>query len=366
MSPGEVAAAVAAHGLAGSLWDPPREPLADEEWRAVLNTVTYQRYPGLLLDAIESERFAATPHQRDEAQEAHETSMLVALRLEQRLVAVSTALVDAGIDHRVLKGSAYAALVYPDPALRSFGDVDLLIPADRFADTVQLLEQRGYLRLWPEIHAGYDRRFGKGATLRDDEGIELDLHRTFSLGPFGLGIDAATVFANPVKFELAGTALQALEPDMMFLHACFHAALGDLPPRTLALRDVAQLLLLNDVDEVRVLDVAAEWGAECVVARAVRLSWEALRLADVTRVSSWAMHYEPTPRDQRLLDTYVGERRSHTAKSLASLRVIPGVRHKVAFLWASLFPSREFVESRSGSRAAWVRRGLGRTAKGAE
>lgn len=364
MSPDDVAAAVAAHGLAGTLWDLPGEPLADDDWHVVLNTAINQRYPGLLVAAIESERLAVTAHQREQAEECHATSMMVALRLEQRLVQVSAVLAGAGIDHRVLKGAAVAALVYPDPALRSFGDVDLLIPAGRFAEAVQLLDAQGYRRLWPEIHRGYDARFGKGATLRDDDGVELDLHRTFALGPFGHGVDAATVFANPSSFTLAGETLLALEADMMFLHACYHAALGDVPPRTVALRDVAQLLLGGGVDEARVLAVAQRWGAECVVARAVAMSWEALRLADITRVSAWAATYTPTPRDERLLATYVGEQTSHTAKSLASLRVIPGVRRKAAFLWASLFPSREFVESRSGSRAAWVRRGIGHSGKG--
>lgn len=363
MSPEGVANAIAAYGLAGSMWDLPAEALTDDGWQVVLNTAIVQRYPGLLLQAIEDGALAATEHQREQAQEAHEVSMLLALHLDRHLLDVSAALAEAGVDHRVLKGAAYAALVYPDPALRSYGDVDLLIPGPQFTAAVELLEPLGYRRLWPEIHSGYDARFGKGATLAHDDGVELDLHRTFALGPFGLTVDLDEVLAHKAEFVLAMTTFTALDIDAMFMHACFHAALGDWPPRTLALRDVAQLLLVRGVDESAVMEMAVAWKAEAVVARAVQMTWEHLRLADVTRLSAWAANYQPNARDERRLATYVGENTSYTAKSLASLRVIRGLRSKAAFLRASVLPSRDFVQSRSGSRAAWLRRGLRRTGK---
>ena len=364
MSPHDVAAALGAYGLAGTMWDLPTKPLAADAWPTLLNTVTTQRYPGFLLQAIHDGALAATEQQREQAEDAHETSMILALVLERHLLGVNAALSGAGVDHRVLKGSAYAALVYPDPALRSFGDVDLLVAGADFDTAVTTLAEHGYHRVWPQIREGYDARFGKGATLRDDTDIEVDLHRTFTLGPFGLTVDAGAVLAEVAEFHLGGVVLRALGPDMMFMHACYHAALGDWPPRTLALRDVAQLLLACDVDEARVLEVAAAWQAEAVVAAAVQMAWDTFRLADVTRLSAWAASYRPNPREAKMLATYTGERRSHTAKSLASLRVIPGLRAKAAFLRASLFPTRDFVDSRSASRAAWVRRGLRQAGKG--
>lgn len=364
MSPHDVATAVGAYGLPGTMWDLPTTPLADDVWRQVLDIVTTQRYPGFLLRAIQDSALAATEHQREQAEDLLDTSMVVALRLEQCLLEAASAFEQAGVDHRVLKGAAYAALVYPDPALRSFGDVDLLVPGADFDTAVQVLVGLGYHRLWPEIRRGHDARFGKGATLCDDRGIEMDLHRTFTLGPFGLTVDLDAAFADPAEFSLAGMPLLALGPDMMFMHACYHAALGNSPPRTVALRDVAQLLLECDVDESRVFELAAAWQAAAVVASAVRMAWDTFRLADVTRLSAWAANYRPSARDAKMLATYTGDDRSYTAKSLASLRVIPGLRAKAAFVWASLFPSREFVDSRAGGRVAWMRRGVRQAGKG--
>ncbi|MBA3621797.1 MAG: hypothetical protein H0W51_05695 [Euzebyales bacterium] len=59
-----------------------------------------------------------------------------------------------------------------------------------------MLGNCGYRRSWPQLRPGFDRRFGKGAPLRRDEGWELDLHRTFVMGPFGLTVDLDGLFAS--------------------------------------------------------------------------------------------------------------------------------------------------------------------------
>ena len=49
----------------------------------------------------------------------------------------------SGLDHRALKGAAVAHLDYPDPALRSFIDVDLLVRAEEWDDAIQVLREAG-------------------------------------------------------------------------------------------------------------------------------------------------------------------------------------------------------------------------------
>lgn len=350
--------AVAADGIAGATKDMPHEPLGTPEWQRLLNDVGDQRIPGLLLRAVVEERFPISAAQRESLARAHERAMLVCLQLEQRLLRLSRALEAADIDFRVLKGSAYAALVYPDRALRAFGDNDVLVPSEQFDAAMAALGAAGYRRYWPELRPGYDRRFSKGVTLRDSDDFELDLHRTFALGPLGLTVDLETVFAGAESFHLGGTELPALDAESRFLHACYHAALGDDPPRLMALRDVAEIALNHEIDDGRVLQVAQDWRGLCVVARAVRLTWETFGIADVTRLSAWASGYQPTGEEMRLLATYLDGTSSHTAKSLASLRVIPGLRNKAAFVWASLFPSKDFVSTRDSGRMSWLRRGL--------
>ena len=74
-----------------------------------------------------------------------------------------------GIPLVILKGAA-AAVYYPIPSRRSFGDIDFLVLPERFMDTVKLLEENGYIRGEDnERHIAYR----KG-------GIHFELHRRYS------------------------------------------------------------------------------------------------------------------------------------------------------------------------------------------
>ena len=115
--------------------------------------------------------------------------LLRVLSLEQQLVAVASLLADAGIESRVLKGSAYAHLDYPDPALRSFIDLDLLFRPSDIARAVAVLgvgrfhahPSRATAGIRPPVRQGHDAARATG--------FEIDLHRTFVLGPWGVRVD---------------------------------------------------------------------------------------------------------------------------------------------------------------------------------
>lgn len=84
----------------------------------------------------------------------------------------------------VLKGCA-AAMYYPKPFLRSMGDVDLLVPRNRFDDAMILIESNGYVcvegkgddgqPLQGVRHIGYIKN-----------GIEFELHHHFSSKGFNI------------------------------------------------------------------------------------------------------------------------------------------------------------------------------------
>src|SRR4029453_14814298 len=118
--------------------------------------------------------------------EHHLHWMTQCLRAERLLLRVTDCLDAHGIEARVLKGSALARTVYADPAWRAFGDVDLLVPAPRIDEVARLVaEQLGGVRRFPGRRPSFARGFGKDVLIRAD-GIELDIHRTFVTGPFGL------------------------------------------------------------------------------------------------------------------------------------------------------------------------------------
>ena len=336
----QLAAVIGAHGLATSLPAPPKDPLDAQRWSALAAWVAHGRITGLCVQAIGDGALAATPAQAREAATAHALAIGVTELLERFLLEVVGVLTRCGIDYRVLKGPAVARLDYSNPGLRTFGDIDVLVPADDFDRAVRALVEAGCTRRTPQLRPNFDRRFGKGAVLVEPRGFELDLHRTFVSGPFGLWSHPADLFAASSSFTVAGVELRALAPEDRFLHACFHADLTRWV-RLSTLSDVAQLLIGRELDVDRVRGRAASWRADAVIARGITLAWETLGLSAVTPLSAFAATYEPDRHELRAVQASLGEAGDRPSKAVEGLRAIPGVRLKVAYAHAFLWPSRE-------------------------
>jgi hypothetical protein len=205
------------------------------------------------------------------------------------------------------------------------------------------------------VRAGFDRRFGKGASFKGPTGRELDVHRTFVMGPYGLMLDLQEVWASSDRFELAGRSFETLDVEQRFLHACYHAAVGNARTRLGPLRDLVGMLQRSDqaVDVERARALSDRWQSTAVVARAVQLAWDVFALAE-TPLARWAREFSPTPRDQRALRTYLDLDMGYAARCYAALRAIPGLRAKAAFASALAFPDPSYGAGRhQGHRRRW-------------
>ncbi len=129
--------------------------------------IKHERIPGLLVRAILDGALAATPEQTEEAVLAHRASMVTALALEATLIRTAAVLQGAGIDYRVLKGTGVAHLDYPDPSLRSFGDVDLLVRSSQFDAAVEALVAVGHRRRFSEPRPGVRSPLRQGQLPRE-------------------------------------------------------------------------------------------------------------------------------------------------------------------------------------------------------
>ncbi len=86
-----------------------------------------------------------------------------------------------------------------------FGDIDLLVPGSDFDRAVDV-GRAGHQRFHPEPRPGFDRRFSKGTSFRTTDGLEIDLHRSFTMGPFGVRLDLESVWE---RSESSGWATPA-------------------------------------------------------------------------------------------------------------------------------------------------------------
>ena len=325
-----------------------------------LRRVEVGKLIGLTAAAIENGDLPVTGEQRTTVAGRHMRAMCQALRLERLLLELADCLDEAGIEMRVLKGSAVAQLDYENPYLRPFVDVDLLVPSESFDHAVTVLERAGVGRIWRTPRAGFDRRFGKGATLRSTDGYEVDLHRTFVLGPWGLTVKLSDLWSDSRAIELGGRKLLALSDEARLMHAAIHATLGhtsSLP--YLPSRDIAEMLLFGTVDVAAVRALASRWQMEAVLAEGVALAWSLLDLADVTSLSAWAEGYQPSDLDRHRRSVYLPGAATYTAKSLAAISALPRLRDRVSMATSLAFPSRQFLEDRGISYGDWLRRGIG-------
>lgn len=356
--------ALASHGLPGEARTISDTPLSDRVWRAFVAGVVDQQLMGLLADAVERGAMAVTESQRDDVGQYEERVASTSLRLDELLVRTVTSFEEAGIDVRVLKGAALAYSAYPDARLRPYRDVDLLVRPDAFDDALQLLMAADGLARFREPRRGFIRRFGKGLAVRLPGGLEVDLHRTFVSGPFGLTVDLDELFELSTPFVVGGRTFHGLGTEERFVHACYHAVLGSAPARILPIRDVAQLATSPGLDSHRARKLAGRWSAGVIVAHAVDTAWNALALTDQGELASWAAEYRPSRSEVRNLDVYRSPRHRYAKQSIAALRAIPGLRDRVAYAGAMLVPDRRYLAERDGRYARRFARAV-RLARGA-
>ena len=183
--------------LRSAMWGEERFPYQappDAEWKDIIEELKNQTVQFLVIDLLIRER----PH-KAEAYFASTAKVMMhlgnLLELQQELCQHLEA---AGIPCAVVKGAA-AAVLYPQPANRLIGDIDLLVKPEDFDRACQLVAQDAKFLGETPRHTEY--------RLRD---VVVELHRSFSTLP-----DQEQRKLSDQKI-FAG--LDALEKDMLEEH----------------------------------------------------------------------------------------------------------------------------------------------------
>ena len=121
------------------------EPVAAEDPAGLVDAAVAHRVVGAAVRALDTKRLVLPATQEQALRDAEMVGALrsALMRRELDLIAepLSGALETPPI---VLKGPAIADRFYPDPRLRSFADLDLLVPRTRLDEAVAALEGLGY------------------------------------------------------------------------------------------------------------------------------------------------------------------------------------------------------------------------------
>lgn len=324
-----VLAAAAAAGLPGTEG---REPVAvpAEVLDDLLRVARMDRLAGVLSAAILDGVLIAPESAASAIRDTWHEQLRATVLVEALAVEIAEILQDAGVTWRLLKGPALAHLDYPDPSIRPFGDVDLLIHPDSWGPALRLLAEAGWRRDVAELGPGFDERYGKGATLTNRDGLELDLHRRLAVGRFGVRLPSEALFAGTATVAVGGRSLPALAAPDRLLHACFHAALGGFREFR-AHRDVAQLLLVTAADWEATIRTATRWRVESVVARAIVDAFGILGPGLAHPAFDWARASRIRRADAYVLDLFAAER-PYRSQALTAVPDLLG-RGAARYLW---------------------------------
>ncbi len=254
-------------GLPG--WGPelPRRPLGPESWEALVRLATRER---VLPQLVESVRrgFPVSAEQAGQLDTLTQRAALAALTLEAAVADTVGRLDAAGIESRLLKGHATGHLVYPSPAWRHTGDVDVAVRLRDFAAAHAVVSTRAEQSCSRALGPRFET-LEKAVTYRHPHGVEIDLHRWVSGEVGRYGVREEDLFARPTTVEIGGRRVSCPSHEVLLVHSALH--LSSRQVRHTALVDFAWLAHAPALSAPEVVAVAGRGGSLPVLAWATRL-----------------------------------------------------------------------------------------------
>jgi hypothetical protein len=142
----------------------------------------------------------------------------------------------------VIKGAAVGAC-YPDPGLRAFGDLDLLVPQVQLELSEKALNRLGYSCSGPKAWWS-DHHYHLPPMVSDKGWLVVEVHwRLDDEGAVGR-LPAEDLWARALPWSVAGQPALRLEPVDTALHLCCHAVVQHRA--RLGLRPLCDLVQVTD------------------------------------------------------------------------------------------------------------------------
>lgn len=260
----------------------------------------------------------------------------------------------AGVPLVVLKGAALSAILYPEPGLRPFGDIDLLIHRADLGAAQSIMVDCGY-KMIGERHDKFSEKFLKSLNYSalGPPSPAVDLHwHLFAPAYYRRRITMEYFWRNPLRYVLAGRDAQALAPIQQLVHLSAHAGLHHLRVPLVWLYDMTRWIQRFQPEII--------WD---------EFVWAAQRLelaSAIARTLSSAVEWWNAPVPRAVLEQ-LGQTRSGAgarlvyaiysspqggARSVVDMLYQEGLANKVGYATQLLLPSQEYMEARKPSQSA--------------
>lgn len=337
----------AAFPLGDAVSAPP--PMGAAVWKTLSETAQQNGLSGMFFRAIEILGRSDVPVEvHDAGQDKFRRSALAQALAFRELEAVMQECAQATLPVVVLKGAALAQTLYPERALRPFGDLDVLIHRADAARLRERLLARGLVEA--TVTYGFDPTiYGEMAfyptRTRD---TMLDLHWEL-VAPtyYRQRMDLGWFWRNTESFSLGEQTGLIFNPTAQFVHLAAHVGLHHQDNMRLVwLYDLA-LLMARRGNEI-------EWRAADAFARQAGLTRPLRAMLEATR-ARWGIAlpseteglFQPSPFALGERAVYAVTTTRYTeARMLADALATPGLGNKLRFVRRHLVPDAAYMRSR--------------------
>ncbi len=253
-----------------------------------------------------------------------------------------------------LRGLALAERLYGDITTRPMGDLDLLVRKDDLPEVAAILRGLGFSEM--DRRPGFAQAFYYTLKFfKERHGwIIVEPHWTLAYPPFADRVDMEEVWKRCARGRVVGVETWLLAPEDLFFHLCLHLTHHD---------GAAPLLWLYELDRLlREGGEKLEWSRVVALAQHAKLGFFLVRALRTLQAQL------ATPIPEGILDQFSeAPPRSIEGKlvrlleasgvdgkeSLALLFTLRGLRPKLSYALALLFPTPAFMRLQYGLSHRW-------------
>lgn len=265
--------------------------------------------------------------------------------LDQALAEVVSSCRQAQIDLVALKGIVFAHTLYTDFGGRVLTDIDLLVKPQELAVVKQILSTQGY-KPYPDSHTSFIRA--------DGFPVMIDLHTELKYLPRR---SMEEVWADSLPVTLGGAQVRMLSHEDTLVFIITHTMLSHNHPEAKWLKD-ADLFIRKYHQEVCWQTVIKRFNENHVHVPAYYFLLK-IQQDHATPVPADILSALKPGEGDWLAARFFSFVANQTAPApyidyLLPVMVQPGVRAKIRFILAKLFPGREVMVKKYGFKSAWT------------
>jgi len=199
------------------------------------------------------------------------------LRLTAELFRILDRFTSEGIGALVVKGPVLAVQAYGDPAMRAYGDLDLLVRQRDIRRATELMTAAGFAPAVPLSAIDVGKIPGQYLFSKPDSKLIVELHNDLTLRYFPRKLPLEEFFARQIRVRLDAHEAPALSVEDELVLICIHGA-KHFWERLMWIADVAAVVSRQTgIDWQRVADLARAVGAERILHTGLRLASDLLQ-----------------------------------------------------------------------------------------